>query len=45
MLSVVVSILAAFGLLIGGSYRRARQRAEGGEAFAPAGKLRWDGRK
>ncbi len=45
MLSMVALILAAFGLLVWSSYRNARQRAEHGQAFAPAGKLRWDGRK
>jgi hypothetical protein len=43
MLSMVASIPAGFALLLWFSYRSEALRARNGEAFRPAGKLRWNG--
>ena len=40
MLSMVILIPAAFGLLVWSSYRS--HRRSGGEAYEPEGKLRWE---
>jgi heme/copper-type cytochrome/quinol oxidase subunit 2 len=41
MVGMVFVVLGAFLGVVWWSYRSARRRAELGEIFAPAGKLRW----
>jgi len=38
---MMCAVSAGFGFLIFRAYRQAHSRAESGEPFAPAGKMRW----
>jgi hypothetical protein len=41
MIGMVFTVLLSFLLVVWASYRSARRRERQGEAFAPAGKVRW----
>ena len=41
MIGMVFTVLLSFLLVVWASYHSARKREERGEAFAPAGKVRW----